>query len=617
MKQLNMLTILCLFCLQSAFSQFSIKSNISIYSNSDLKGIQGEFQNKKITLGSTINLYNSNIMETGKFHSLWLSANAGYLTTSFNPYLETFSNAQVQTGINYLYHHNNKSSWFFSANPYLITFSPDNKPADIKFLALSIYTRKIDEHWKLKLGAGYASSFDAALVLPILGFDYQINQRDKFSCTLPFKFSYNHLHKNNNLSIVNLGMNSLTLPTARYDETDDLLKIRELILSYSYIIQSKNGLKWSLTGGLTANRKAEIQNYSPDPGELKINTGLYFQFGIAFNNSKAKKNQNSYDFDLFDLQNSFQDTEFESVEQPTSQIPYPEGLTTNYITINSVKRKYLVYRPLGVTSVKAVVVVLHGGGGTGLGVAKTGEHPLSVFRTIADTAKFIVVYPEGSLDARGKPGWNDCRSDDISGSQGDDITFLKQLNAKLQSELNVNSSKMFLTGGSNGAIMTYSYAFQFPETIRAIAISSGNLPQFPESGTCTNGSAMPIPILITHGTSDRMMPADGGCVANLGGACNRGKVISQTETINYWLQRNNLQNVTPVVTTFDVNTNDAGNVEKRVYNGANPLVYFVLNNAGHHGPSKTVYSDSTPAQGVQNRDIEYAEEVWKFFDGLK
>ena len=268
------------------------------------------------------------------------------------------------------------------------------------------------------------------------------------------------------------------------------------------------------------------------------------------------------------------------------------------------------------TNVNAVVTVLHGGGGTGLGVSNLGEHPLSVFRTLADIDKFLVVYPEGSPDNLGNPGWNDCRSDDISGSQGDDITFLKQLNAKLMAELNINSTKMYLTGGSNGALMTFSYAFQFPETIKAIAVGSGNLPEFPESGICTNGSILPIPILLTHGTNDPAMPANGGCVANVGGNCNRGKVISQPATLSYWLQRNGLQNVIPTTSTFDLNTSDAGNVEKRIYNGAKPLVYYILNNAGHQAPSKTVFSNSSPAQGVQNRDIEFAEEVWNFFKGL-
>ncbi len=298
-------------------------------------------------------------------------------------------------------------------------------------------------------------------------------------------------------------------------------------------------------------------------------------------------------------------------------IPYQEGLTINFITVNTINRKYLVYRPVGMTNVNAVVTVLHGGGGLGLDVAQLGTHPLSVFRTNADKEKFLVVYPEGSSDSQGNPGWNDCRSDDIAGSKGDDITFLKQLNAKLASELSINASKMFLTGTSNGALMTYSYAFHFPETIKAIAVSSGNLPEFPESGMCTNSSALPVPIMLTYGTSDPAMPPNGGCVANLGGACNRGKVISQTATINYWLQRNGLQSVNPTITTLDINTTDAGNAEKRVYNGSQPLVCFVLNNAGHAVPSKTVYTSSSPASGVQNRDIEYAEEVWNFFKSLK
>ncbi|MBM3432170.1 MAG: hypothetical protein FJX92_04090 [Bacteroidetes bacterium] len=261
-------------------------------------------------------------------------------------------------------------------------------------------------------------------------------------------------------------------------------------------------------------------------------------------------------------------------------------------------------------------MVLHGGGGAGITVADPGTHPLSVFRQVTDTAKCILVYPEGSLDVQSNPGWNDCREDDDSGSQGDDMTFLTQLNARLAGELGLTAAKMFLTGTSNGALMTLTYSFQQPQTIRAIGISAGNLPLNPEPGLCTTGSSLPLPVLITYGTSDPAMPAAGGCVANLGGACNRGRVVLQTATINYWLQRNGLTGVTPQSTTFDINTNDAGNVEKRVYAGANPLVHYVLYNAGHTVPSRYVFSATTPATGAQNRDIEFAVEVWQFFTGF-
>jgi polyhydroxybutyrate depolymerase len=228
-----------------------------------------------------------------------------------------------------------------------------------------------------------------------------------------------------------------------------------------------------------------------------------------------------------------------------------------------------------------------------------------------------VVYPEGSPDSQGNPGWNDCRNDDQSGAQGDDLVFLQQLMARLSQEMGLTANNMYLTGTSNGALMTFSYAFNFPSTIKAIAVSSGNLPLNPAPGACASGSSIPLPIMLTHGTVDPAMPADGGCVANLGGACNRGRVVSQTATLNYWLQRNNLTNVTPTSTTFNVNNNDAGNVVKRVYEGTNPLVYYVLNDAGHAVPSLTVFSATTAASGAQNRDIEYATEVWKFFRGFQ
>ncbi|MFM7357812.1 MAG: alpha/beta hydrolase family esterase [Sediminibacterium sp.] len=297
--------------------------------------------------------------------------------------------------------------------------------------------------------------------------------------------------------------------------------------------------------------------------------------------------------------------------------PYPEGISTQTIQVNNQSRKFLVYRSSGLTKPLAVVMVLHGGGGAGLDVAQPGEHPLSVFRNVADTARILVVYPEGSPDSQGNPGWNDCRNDDQTGSQGDDLSFLQQLMARLSQEMGLTANKMYLTGTSNGALMTFSYAFNFPSTIKAIAVSSGNLPLNPAPGACTNGPSIPLPIMLTHGTLDPAMPAPGGCVANLGGACNRGRVVSQSTTLNYWLQKNNLTNVTPVITTFNVNVNDAGNVEKRVFNGTNPLVYYVLNDAGHAVPSLTVFSATTPATGVQNRDIEYATEVWKFFRGFQ
>lgn len=297
---------------------------------------------------------------------------------------------------------------------------------------------------------------------------------------------------------------------------------------------------------------------------------------------------------------------------PAPVIPYPVGLSNQEVAVNNIKRNFRIHRPAG-DFPTALVFILHGGGGAGTGVADEGAHPLWFFRKLADTEKFVAVYPEGSLDAQGSTGWNDCRSDDKSGAQGDDITFLNVLIQKLSSEFQMPPARIFVTGTSNGAVMAYRYAFTYASSFRALAISAGNLPALPEGGACTSGPDVAIPIMIAYGTADPAMPVAGGCVANLGGQCNRGTVISQQATVNFWLQKNGLAATQPTVTTFDVNKNDAGDVTKHVYGLANPIVLYWMNQAGHAVPSKTVFNEPSAAAGVQNRDIEFAEEAWVFF----
>jgi poly(3-hydroxybutyrate) depolymerase len=61
-----------------------------------------------------------------------------------------------------------------------------------------------------------------------------------------------------------------------------------------------------------------------------------------------------------------------------------------------------------------------------------------------------------------------------------------------------------------------------------------------------------MPILLVHGTADLQMPWEGGCVANLGGLCNRGRVISAEETRDRGLAANGLAGVTPTEPVIEI-----------------------------------------------------------------
>jgi polyhydroxybutyrate depolymerase len=297
---------------------------------------------------------------------------------------------------------------------------------------------------------------------------------------------------------------------------------------------------------------------------------------------------------------------------------FPPGLSEHTVEVDSITRRFLVDAPEGISEPSALVVVLHGGGGRGLAVAEELAQPLSVFRNVAGREGFVVTYPEGlpANDVRGSESWVDCRADNRVASDADDIAFLTALISLLRTAFSLSSTQVFMAGSSNGALMTQAFAFHHPESIGAIAISAGNLPEVPRPGPCTTGPWRPVPVLLIHGTADTQMPFDGGCVADVGGGCNRGRVISADDTRDRWLAINGVSAVEPQESIIDRDLFDAGAAHLSVFGGAAPVHWWRLEGAGHTSPSRLVAIEPTRFAGVQNRDIEFAEVAWEFFETL-
>ena len=106
----------------------------------------------------------------------------------------------------------------------------------------------------------------------------------------------------------------------------------------------------------------------------------------------------------------------------------------------------------------------------------------------ADEEGFIVVYPNGHLDIPyilywvkelgpmtlilGFRYWNFW---DFIDTKVDDIGYFEKLLVELQNTLNVNSSRIYVTGTSGGGFMSYRLGAEFSDIIAAIAPSSGSI----------------------------------------------------------------------------------------------------------------------------------------------
>ena len=175
------------------------------------------------------------------------------------------------------------------------------------------------------------------------------------------------------------------------------------------------------------------------------------------------------------------------------------------LSVGGVERFYRVYRPEQVVAQPGLVVVLHPVFGSGF-----QAEALTGFDAQADRLHWIVAYPDGLLD-----GWDAFGSNASWGYHAgvDDVAFIAALIDRLEATDRVASGRVFVTGFSRGAMMTYRVGCELSYRVAAIAPVSGNMAD--ESGSAAGAGchiARPVSLLAIHGTADGAIPFNGGHV---------------------------------------------------------------------------------------------------------
>src|SRR5690606_1227667 len=124
------------------------------------------------------------------------------------------------------------------------------------------------------------------------------------------------------------------------------------------------------------------------------------------------------------------------------------------------------------------------------------------FRPIADTANFIIVHPNGTLDLGGNRYWN---AFNVPGGV-DDVGFLSTLIDEISQSYTIDMNRVYSTGMSNGGFMSYELACALGYRITAVASVTGAMPKNRPS-TCN--PPHPVPAMQIHGTADPTVPYNG------------------------------------------------------------------------------------------------------------
>jgi polyhydroxybutyrate depolymerase len=196
------------------------------------------------------------------------------------------------------------------------------------------------------------------------------------------------------------------------------------------------------------------------------------------------------------------------------------------IQVNGRERTYMVRAPRDRSGLLPVVIVLHGGGGN----ARNAE-VMSGFTRLVERERLIAVYPNGS----GRLGdrlltWNAGHCCGYAMDQRvDDIAFIDAMLDALARDYPMDVQRIYITGMSNGAMMTHRLAAELRHRPAAIA---------PVVGAVFGDEPAPISAvsaIIFNGLKDRAVPAAGGLGAGVGRRAWDGVPPSPNEAQGeYW-----------------------------------------------------------------------------------
>ena len=274
-----------------------------------------------------------------------------------------------------------------------------------------------------------------------------------------------------------------------------------------------------------------------------------------------------------------------STEITESCVQYGSNTKKCTLTHKALERYYIIYVPeSGVSEASMpVLFALHGYGST----AEIHKNYTN-YQPLAETSKFIVIYPQGSYFQGTFTSGNHWNVGSwTAGSTADDVDFINEVIDLVSKKESINQNRIYSSGMSNGGFMSYHLACNLSSRIAAIASVTGSM----SKETLENCSpSHPTPILQIHGALDVTVPFNGDSTINMESIDN---------VFNYWTTYNSCDPIPSLIVTDYVDFS----VDYQKYNNCLNNVkveLYKISSMGHTWPGKNNYG------------ISATEEVWNF-----
>ncbi len=277
--------------------------------------------------------------------------------------------------------------------------------------------------------------------------------------------------------------------------------------------------------------------------------------------------------------------------------------TNGTIVSSGETREYLLHVPdsYDTSTPTPLVLSLHSGG-----VWPAHQKNLSHWNRLADQLGFIVVYPKGN-DLPGVPlasviaakMWH---SFETGAGLERDVRFISQLIDTLRTAYNIDTTRIYANGMSNGGGMAFVLSCALSDRIAAVGLVAPAQTLPPD--WCAN--TRPVPVIAFHGDTDEILPYDGG---PLGDPFSPVKPVfpAVRDFLANWAQRNGCA-AEPVQSAV---APDVTRLEYPDCDESAAVVLYTLAGAGHTWPGGKPLPEWYA--GATNTSIDATEAMWAFF----
>src|SRR2546427_5189264 len=220
---------------------------------------------------------------------------------------------------------------------------------------------------------------------------------------------------------------------------------------------------------------------------------------------------------------------------------------------------------------------------------------LSRWNRLGDSQGFIVVYPAGS----GVPKiWHVDRGAGLMR----DVRFISALLDTLEAAYNIDPTRIYANGISNGGGMAFVLSCTLSDRIAAVGVVAA-APSLPWNW---GQDDRPVAVIAFHGTADPIVPYQGG---PLGDPFNPVKVIfpAVRDWVASWARRNRCA-ANPVDSVV------AADVTRREYTHCADhaaVVRYTIQGGGHSWPGGKPLPEWMV--GPTSRSVDATSQMWAFF----